>query len=158
MVLRNRVSSDLLLGKILFSEGNVLRQSKDWLKSGREKLDKSISDSDSILKMISSVVRGLANLLLEKLLLSRSEESRIRQLPFPAMLTTNFGVRVMKQKKAIKNRSNKLPKHLQQINHYAAGIDIGSRSHFVAVPEGVTSRRCESFPHLPVTLNVWQIG
>ena len=30
----------------------------------------------------------------------------------------------------------KLPRHLQHINQYAAGIDIGSRSHFVAVPEG----------------------
>jgi transposase len=30
----------------------------------------------------------------------------------------------------------KLPKHLEHINKMAAGIDIGSRSHFVAVPEG----------------------
>jgi len=37
-----------------------------------------------------SVVRRLANLSLVKLLLSRSEESRIRQLPFPVMPTTNF--------------------------------------------------------------------
>lgn len=31
----------------------------------------------------------------------------------------------------------KLPKHLEQINLMAAGIDIGSKSHFVAVPEGI---------------------
>jgi transposase len=29
-----------------------------------------------------------------------------------------------------------LPKHLQHINKMAAGIDVGSKSHFVAVPEG----------------------
>jgi transposase len=29
-----------------------------------------------------------------------------------------------------------LPKHLEHINQMAAGIDIGSRSHFVAIPEG----------------------
>lgn len=29
-----------------------------------------------------------------------------------------------------------LPKHLEHINTMAAGIDIGSKSHFVAVPEG----------------------
>ena len=29
-----------------------------------------------------------------------------------------------------------LPKHLQRLNLNAAGIDIGSKSHFVAVPEG----------------------
>ena len=28
------------------------------------------------------------------------------------------------------------PKNLEQINHNAAGIDIGSREHYVAVPEG----------------------
>ena len=30
----------------------------------------------------------------------------------------------------------KLPKHLEHINKMAAGIDIGSKSHFVAIPEG----------------------
>ena len=30
----------------------------------------------------------------------------------------------------------KLPKHLEHINKMAAGIDVGSASHFVAVPEG----------------------
>ncbi len=42
----------------------------------------------------------------------------------------------------------KLPKHLEHINQMAAGIDIGSKSHFVAVPEGcaeVCVREFESF-------------
>jgi transposase len=42
----------------------------------------------------------------------------------------------------------KLPKHLEHINKMAAGIDIGSRSHFVAVPDGcaeVCVREFKSF-------------
>ncbi len=42
----------------------------------------------------------------------------------------------MKIKKKSKIKNNKLPLHLQHININAAGIDIGSESHFVAVPEG----------------------
>ena len=44
-----------------------------------------------------------------------------------------------KRKKKAKSRSFKapsLPKHLQHINLNAAGIDIGSERHMVAVPEG----------------------
>jgi transposase len=39
----------------------------------------------------------------------------------------------------------KLPKHLQHINPYAAGIDIGCRSHFVAVPEGSCEKPVREF-------------
>jgi len=38
-----------------------------------------------------------------------------------------------------------LPKHLQRLNLYAAGIDIGSRSHFVAVPEGADPEPVREF-------------
>jgi transposase len=51
------------------------------------------------------------------------------------------------KKRCLKNQIN-LPKHLEHINQMAAGIDIGSRSHFVAVPEGcddVCVREFESF-------------
>jgi transposase len=41
---------------------------------------------------------------------------------------------VSKKKTAI--AKYKLPKHLEHINKMAAGIDIGSKSHWVAVPEG----------------------
>ena len=41
-----------------------------------------------------------------------------------------------KSKKAKRVGRIKLPKHLEHINQMAAGIDIGSESHFVAVPEG----------------------
>jgi transposase len=45
------------------------------------------------------------------------------------------------QKRQCKSNKNafkkaKLPKHLEHINRMSAGIDIGSKSHFVAVPEG----------------------
>lgn len=39
------------------------------------------------------MVRELANLSFVKRMLSRSEESRIRQLPFPALQNTSFGGR-----------------------------------------------------------------
>ena len=39
----------------------------------------------------------------------------------------------------------RLPKHLQHINTHAAGIDIGSRSHFVAVPEGTCEQVVREF-------------
>lgn len=52
---------------------------------------------------------------------------------------------LMKQKKPIKRKSVKLPKHLQNLNPYAAGIDIGSKSHFVAVPEGTDEQPVREF-------------
>jgi transposase len=39
-------------------------------------------------------------------------------------------------KKAVRAKVQ-LPKHLEHINKMAAGIDIGSSSHFVAIPEGL---------------------
>jgi transposase len=47
-----------------------------------------------------------------------------------------------------KKKEVKLPKHLEHINRMAAGIDIGSKSHFVAIPEGcddVCVREFKSF-------------
>ena len=41
-----------------------------------------------------------------------------------------------KSKQKSRRKHVKLPKHLAHINKMAAGIDIGSKSHFVAVPEG----------------------
>src|ERR1035441_2105206 len=52
---------------------------------------------------------------------------------------------LMKQKKPSKKRSTKLPKHLQHLNQHAAGIDVGSRSHFVAVPEGADEQPVREF-------------
>jgi transposase len=51
----------------------------------------------------------------------------------------------MKQKKVMKKVVRGLPKNLQHINVHAAGIDIGSRSHFVAVPEGVDEMPVREF-------------
>jgi hypothetical protein len=51
----------------------------------------------------------------------------------------------MKQKRSYRKRTLQFPKHLQQLNHHAAGIDVGSRSHFVAVPEGADDQPVREF-------------
>jgi len=53
-----------------------------------------------------------------------------------------------KSKKTTIKNAAKLPKHLEHLNLMAAGIDIGSKSHFVAVPEGcdeICVREFQSF-------------
>jgi len=51
----------------------------------------------------------------------------------------------MNKKKFHKKERIKLPKHLDHINQHAAGIDIGSRSHFVAVHEGADDEPVREF-------------
>lgn len=51
----------------------------------------------------------------------------------------------MKQKQPFKPKRVKLPRHLQHLNAHAAGIDIGSKSHFVAVPEGTAEQPVREF-------------
>ncbi len=67
----------------------------------------------------------------------------------------------MKQKKLLKKVGRGLPKHLQHINVHAAGIDIGSRSHFVAVPEGIDEKPVREFSSFTGDLEqmaVWLIS
>jgi transposase len=94
---------------------------------------------------VNSVVRELAHLSLVKHVLFRSEESDNRQLSIPVIPNTFLRIGAMKQKKSLQGTGKKLPKHLGFINQYAAGIDIGSRSHFVAVPEGVDEQSVREF-------------
>jgi transposase len=51
------------------------------------------------------------------------------------------------QKKGALSKKNNtpVPKHLEQINLWAAGIDIGATSHFVAVPEGCDEKTVREF-------------
>jgi len=51
----------------------------------------------------------------------------------------------MRARKGPSDRKPKLPKHLQHINAHAAGIDVGCRSHFVAVPEGSCEQPVREF-------------
>jgi len=51
----------------------------------------------------------------------------------------------MKKTKPPSKRSAKLPKHLLHLNQHAAGIDVGSRSHFVAVPDGTDEQSVREF-------------
>ena len=52
---------------------------------------------------------------------------------------------VMRNKKLKKVQTVRLPRHLQNLNPNAAGIDIGSKSHFVAVPEGADDEPVREF-------------
>jgi len=63
-----------------------------------------------------------------------------------------------KKKKIRSKEKNQLPAHLEHINRMAAGIDIGSGSHFVAVPEGcdeVNVREFKSFTPDLMELAAW---
>ena len=51
----------------------------------------------------------------------------------------------MNSPKLPKRKKMNLPKHLQHINQHAAGIDVGSRSHWVAAPEGSTDQPVQEF-------------
>jgi transposase len=51
----------------------------------------------------------------------------------------------MKNKLSTDRARKRLTKHLEQINLYAAGIDIGSESHYVAVPEGLDDEPVRCF-------------
>jgi transposase len=91
------------------------------------------------------MVRELAILSLVKHPLSRSEESRTSTAPLSGPPTNPSEADVMNQKKPLKKKLVRLPKHLEHINAYAAGIDVGSRSHFVAVPVGVDEEPVREF-------------
>ena len=55
----------------------------------------------------------------------------------------------MKRKARYKKR---LQAHLEQVNLYAAGIDIGSTSHFVAVPPSLDDRPVREYSCFTVDL------
>jgi len=66
--------------------------------------------------------------------------------------------RVKKSKLKGGSKQIKLPKHLSHINKMAAGIDIGAKSHFVAIPEGledVCVREFKSFTSDLYELAAW---
>jgi transposase len=61
---------------------------------------------------------------------------------------TQYNTKNGSKSKTKKEKRAKLPKHLEHINLMAAGIDIGSKSHYVAVPEGACTpcvREFQSF-------------
>src|SRR3546814_4558620 len=43
------------------------------------------------------------------------------------------------------DRRRRVRAHLERVNLFAAGIDVGSRSHFVAVPEDLDADRVRAF-------------
>ena len=46
-----------------------------------------------------------------------------------------------------------IPKHLEHINVWSAGIDIGAESHFVAVPDGCDEKTVREFKTFTTGLN-----
>jgi len=52
-----------------------------------------------------------------------------------------------------KTKATPVPKHLEHINLWAAGIDIGATSHFVAVPEGCDETTVREFKSFTTGLN-----
>lgn len=48
-------------------------------------------------------------------------------------------------KVSTKRAKKRLARHLEEVNLYAAGIDIGAREHYVAVPEGLDERSVRTF-------------
>lgn len=62
----------------------------------------------------------------------------------------------MKQKRkqpSHRRARRRLSKHLEQVNLYAAGIDVGAEKHFVAVPEGLDDEPVRSFSGFTADLN-----
>ncbi len=52
-----------------------------------------------------------------------------------------------------KAKREPIPKHLEHINRWAAGIDVGATSHFVAVPEGCDEKTVREFKSFTTDLN-----
>lgn len=52
-----------------------------------------------------------------------------------------------------KSKAKPIPKHLEHINIWAAGIDIGATSHYVAVPEGCDEKTVREFSTFTTGLN-----
>jgi transposase len=50
-------------------------------------------------------------------------------------------------------KAQRIRSHLKQVNLFAAGIDIGSRSHFVAVPEELDEQPVREFAGFTGDLN-----
>lgn len=60
-------------------------------------------------------------------------------------MSKRTGSQSTKSKQKRPKKPGKLPKHLEHINQMAAGIDIGSSSHFVAIPEGLDEVSVKEF-------------
>ncbi len=59
----------------------------------------------------------------------------------------------MKKQTILKRKQKRISKHLEQVNLYAAGIDIGSTSHYVAVPAELDDDPVREFPCFTADLN-----
>lgn len=90
------------------------------------------------------MVRGISVYVIGEALLSRSRES-LFDIPLVSAANLTEGDRAVGKSNDSRKKMMALPKNLQHLNLNAAGIDIGSRSHFVAVPEGADDQPVREF-------------
>jgi len=105
---------------------------------------------------------GVSDLIIGDAKRSRLEECKIPITPYPdRSIPWIIGLLIMKKKgkrKLNKRKQRVLSMHLEAINLYAAGIDIGSEEHYVAVPEGLDDEPIRHFGCLPPILIAWPTG
>lgn len=74
------------------------------------------------------------------------ENAYLSTTPCPHVLSTNHAEAIsMKSKRRRQLKQKRISSHLEQINLFAAGIDIGSQSHFVSVPAEMDSEPVREF-------------
>lgn len=92
---------------------------------------------------------GVSDLIIGDAKRSRLEECKIPITPCPdGSIPWIIGLLIMKKKgkrKLNKRKQRVLARHLEAINLYAAGIDVGSEAHYVAVPEGLDDEPVRHF-------------
>jgi hypothetical protein len=114
------------------------------------------ADTTLVLKCpLCSVVRGFAAQSIVTLSDPVQESANLSKTPRP--YASSFKLKevvVMTNSQQSKQvRKKRIRKHLEQVNLFAAGIDIGSQSHFVAVPEEIDSEPVREFTSFTEGLN-----
>jgi len=106
----------------------------------------------------NSVVRELANLSLVKRLLSRSEESRIRQLPFPVLPIIFRGSESWSRKRYRRRQGWSFLSIYGTSTNMRRGLTSVRGVILLPFPRGPMNNLCGSSPPLPGTLSVWRSG
>jgi transposase len=81
------------------------------------------------------------------------ESAYLSTIPCPYAYQLLDRVSMMKNNEQNEQVKQRISKHLEQVNLFAAGIDIGSRSHYVSVPEELSPEFVREFPCFTGDLN-----
>ncbi len=98
-----------------------------------------------------SCTRTLAWSGVGEYIIGDAKRSRFRRMHIfgnPAPKYAFYGImegHAVKNKSLNQRKKERVSKHREQINLYAAGIDVGSEMHYVAVPEGLDDEPVRSF-------------